>query len=363
MSQTEDIVTATRRYEAWLRRRITLVPSDLALKHKTMRQTGFGFLRATYYRWAQLWPVLCAEAASAPRILCVGDLHIENFGTWRDAEGRLIWGVNDFDEAHHAAYANDLVRLAASAMIAAEEGALDLDGKEACAALLEGYAHGMAEKDARPFVLEESHAVLRDLALGKLRSAKKFWKKIEACKTADPPKAVRKLLKSHLPKGTEHTTFVSRTAGAGALGVPRYAATGDLNDSFVAREAKARAPSAFGWVSGTDVPKTCEEEVVARAIRVLDPFLHVTPDWLVRRLAPHCERIELADIAIARETRDVLVAMGAETANIHRGNRIARGPIRLDLARGKAGWLHANAQIMADAVLADWKAWRKKSRR
>jgi len=32
-------------------------------------------------------------------VLAVGDLHVENFGTWRDAEGRLIWGVNDFDEA------------------------------------------------------------------------------------------------------------------------------------------------------------------------------------------------------------------------------------------------------------------------
>jgi len=32
-------------------------------------------------------------------VLAVGDLHVENFGTWRDAEGRLIWGVNDFDES------------------------------------------------------------------------------------------------------------------------------------------------------------------------------------------------------------------------------------------------------------------------
>ena len=31
--------------------------------------------------------------------LSVGDLHVENFGTWRDSEGRLIWGINDFDEA------------------------------------------------------------------------------------------------------------------------------------------------------------------------------------------------------------------------------------------------------------------------
>ena len=48
-------------------------------------------------------------------LLCVGDLHVENFGVWRDAEGRLVWGVNDFDEACEAAFAGDLVRLLASA--------------------------------------------------------------------------------------------------------------------------------------------------------------------------------------------------------------------------------------------------------
>ena len=44
----------------------------------------------------------------------VGDLHVENFGTWRDVEGRLVWGVNDFDEAYALPYTNDLVRLVAS---------------------------------------------------------------------------------------------------------------------------------------------------------------------------------------------------------------------------------------------------------
>ena len=41
---------------------------------------SFLFLRGTFYRWAQLWPVFCAE-------LSVGDLHVNSFETWRDAEG------------------------------------------------------------------------------------------------------------------------------------------------------------------------------------------------------------------------------------------------------------------------------------
>ena len=51
-------------------------------------------------------------------VLAVGDIHLENFGTWRDADGRLVWGVNDFDEAAEMPYVLDLIRLATSALVA-----------------------------------------------------------------------------------------------------------------------------------------------------------------------------------------------------------------------------------------------------
>ena len=80
-----------------------------------MAQDALSFLCATFYRWAQLFPALCAKLARAPKVLGIGDLHVENYGTWRDAEGRLVWGINDFDEACPLPYTNDLVRLATSA--------------------------------------------------------------------------------------------------------------------------------------------------------------------------------------------------------------------------------------------------------
>src|SRR5690349_18275459 len=131
-----NIQEATARYEAWLGRRTPLVPADLALKHRQMAASPFAFLRATFYRWAELWPAVCPDLARTPVVLAVGDLHIENFGTWRDAEGRLIWGVNDFDEATPAAYANDLVRLAASAKLTED---LEVSLRDACEQLLAGY--------------------------------------------------------------------------------------------------------------------------------------------------------------------------------------------------------------------------------
>src|SRR3984885_16194591 len=92
-----DIVDLTASYEMWMRSCAKVRQSDLRSKHELMRETSFAFFRGTFYRWAQLWPTVCSDLCGAPKVLAVGDLHVNSFGTWRDAEGRLCWGVDDFD--------------------------------------------------------------------------------------------------------------------------------------------------------------------------------------------------------------------------------------------------------------------------
>src|SRR5579871_1748980 len=98
MISIQDSVT---RYEARLRSvlKSDLVESDLQYKHRRMGKDPFLFLRATCWRWAETADSICPDLANAPRVLSVGDAHVENFGIWRDTDGRLVWGVNDFDEA------------------------------------------------------------------------------------------------------------------------------------------------------------------------------------------------------------------------------------------------------------------------
>src|SRR5947209_10300018 len=158
-----NVVKATRQFEAWLARHTRIDQKDLRLKHTNMKADVFMFLRATYYRWAQIWPEVCPDLAKAPNVLAVGDLHIANFGTWRDIEGRLIWGVNDFDEAWPMAYANDLVRLAVSAHLAVEAGHLPLKREDICGAMLDGYQEAMQAKGGA-YVLAENHQWLRRIA-------------------------------------------------------------------------------------------------------------------------------------------------------------------------------------------------------
>src|SRR6202451_727258 len=145
---------ATSDYETWLAKHITLLPADLKRKHQAMAQDLFPFFRATFYRWMQLWPKACADEARAPRVLAVGDLHVENFGTWRDVEGRLVWGINDFDEVYELPYTIDLVRLAASAHIAIRESRLEIAAKDACDAILTGYKRSL-ETGGLPFLLAD----------------------------------------------------------------------------------------------------------------------------------------------------------------------------------------------------------------
>src|SRR5262249_15912601 len=96
-----NATTAATAYEKWLARFFVLNRADLEHKHERMSDSSdpFPYFRGTYYRWAQLWRSACPNETDAPRVLAAGDVHIENFGTWIDANGRLCWGINDFDEA------------------------------------------------------------------------------------------------------------------------------------------------------------------------------------------------------------------------------------------------------------------------
>jgi len=353
-----NIVKATRRFEEWLGRHLTLVKPDLRLKHERMAEAAFPFLRATFYRWIQLWPEVCPDLSMAPRVLAVGDLHVENFGTWRDIEGRLVWGVNDFDEAAMLPYTIDLVRLATSAVLAIEEGHLALKAKEGCAALLDGYRQSLAEH-GRPFVLEEQNQWLREAATGVLRDPVHFWKKMESLPqlTGNIPPGAREALEHLLPeRGLSYRT-VKRVAGLGSLGHIRVVAIADCHGSHIAREAKAMRPSAVYWESSGPAEIVCQV-IMSRAVRCPDPFVRLRGHWLVRRLAPYCTRIELSVLPTNRDELRLLFAMGWETANIHLGSA---KDVRRHLSTLKPNWLLSAARDMAKAVSDDWRVWKKSS--
>jgi len=354
---------ATARYEAWLRQHFALVAPDLRLKHARMREARFSFLRATYYRWAQVWPELCTDLAGAPRVLAVGDLHVENFGTWRDAEGRLAWGVNDFDEAWRLPYTHDLVRLATSVAIAISETRLRIDFPVAAETILEGYSAGLAEGGAA-FVLSEHHGALRDMALQRLRDPERFWEKLDALQTyrGQLPRGAAKALAEVCPESASGERVARRVAGLGSLGRPRFVWLANWQGARIAREVKAAAPSACYFAEGGGGRAPIQyDKIVKGAIRSADPFLACPGRWVVRRLAPDCTRIDLADLPDQRDELRLVRVMGFETANVHLGTAKPR-MLLADLKRRPRSWLRRAALVMADQVERDWSAFRRAAR-
>ncbi len=358
-----DILESTRLYEAWLGDHIPLIPKDLEVKHQAMHAAAFPFLRATFYRWMQLWPETCPELDAAPAVLGVGDLHVENLGTWRDIEGRLVWGINDFDEAADLPYTLDLARLAASAILAAQENALSIAPGAACEAILSGYADAL-EKGGQPFVLAESHPHLRQMAQSELRDPTRLWHKLDLLPSVDDvPAEAAAILQAAIPKPASEWVTVHRTAGLGSLGRQRYTAMAIVHGGKVAREIKRLVVSACLWAKGEDqTGRILYQEIIDRAVRNPDPFTHLQGDWIVRRIAPDCSRIELADMPSTRDETRLLTSMGFETANIHLGSGPAvAAKILTDLRERRQGWLLKASQEMVKATLKDWEVWKSRT--
>ena len=359
-----DIVEATRRYEQWMRRCTPVVPAHLRDKHEQMRGDLFAFLRATFYHWARQWPEVCGDLQRAPRVLSVGDLHVDSFGTWRDVEGRLCWGVDDFDEAYPLPYTNDLVRLAASAKIVIDAEQLAMKFKDACDAILEGYRETLREGGC-PIVLGEREVTLAKLGVDAIEPPEDFWPKLQRLPPVKQPlrNDVLQAIERSLPDARLGYKVSRREAGIGSLGQPRFVVIARWQGGLIAREAKAMVPSACVWLSRrVQRGQSLYERVIDGAVRSRDPFQFIVGNWLIRRLSPDANPIEIADLPKKRDEETLLHAMGGEAANVHLGSGRQIDRVKADLQQRKANWLRAAAKDMAEATRHEWKIYRKHGR-
>jgi hypothetical protein len=140
----------------------------------------------------------------------------------------------------------------------------------------------------------------------------------------------------------------------------RNVALADWKGGPIARECKPLTPSAAAWVVGKRSGKSYYGKILKNSVRSLDPLFLVHGNWLVRRLAPDCSRIELAALSRVRDDEHLLRAMGWETANIHLGTVGAAEKITRDLKRRPRNGLLKGAQLMLAATLKDWERWKEK---
>jgi len=257
-------------------------------------------------------------------------------------------------------YTQDLVRLGTSALLAVGESRLRLSARRGCESILAGYTESLRTGGGAA-VLAERYRWLRDLAVARLKDQRPFWDHLRSLRTVSGrvDERVRRLLAAALPARGLDVRLVHRQAGAGSLGRLRVVALANWRGGMIAREAKPLTASAWLWARKARLAGPRYAELIGRAVRVPDPFLAVQGEWLVRRLAPDCSRIELASLPRGQDESRLLWMMGWETANMHLGSLQQRSSILSDLGRRKSTWLTKAAEHMGEAVTRDWRRWRK----
>ncbi|GAB4048934.1 DUF2252 domain-containing protein [Catellatospora paridis] len=97
---------------------MTAEPAAFRRKFRKMASSAFAFYRGSaalfYADMTGRYADDTFLTAQTSRVWIHGDLHAENFGTYMNAEGVLVFNVNDFDEAYVGPFLWDLRRLCAS---------------------------------------------------------------------------------------------------------------------------------------------------------------------------------------------------------------------------------------------------------
>ena len=149
-------------------------PRAFRRKFRKMAADPFAFYRGSaclfYADVAELEDRWADERTS--RVWIQGDLHAENYGTYMDASGLLVFDVNDFDEAYLGHFTWDLQRMAASLALLGFAKALSDDTIEemirtyACSYLeqVRGFHTGDRDEEFR-LTLENTDGVLREVLL------------------------------------------------------------------------------------------------------------------------------------------------------------------------------------------------------
>jgi uncharacterized protein (DUF2252 family) len=376
-------------------------PERLVLKYARLRSDPFVFLRGTcdlFYARLPLEGVM----RKAPPAWCCGDLHLENFGTYKGDNRQVYFDLNDFDEALLAPLTWDLVRVLASILVARRSLKLgDRAGEvaqELCLAMLDAFATALAlgkaywvERDTAPTPVSDLLASLRERSraqfldtrterVGKQRRIRIDGRKALA---ASQPQhdTVRALIEGiaaaqERPRFFDVIDVARRVAGTGSLGLDRYIVLvrgkGSPDGNYLL-DLKRTAPSAPARYAGSAQPLWADEahrvvEVQQRMQAVpmafLQPLRFEGRSFVLRGLQPSEDRIDLTQRRhpVAR-LRNLATVMGqclawAQLRSSGRGGSASADELIAFAARRR--WrqkLLALAHHMADAVETDWAAF------
>ncbi|MBD3925157.1 DUF2252 domain-containing protein [Nocardioides cavernae] len=306
-------------------------------------------------------------AHGAERIWIHGDLHVENFGTYLNSDGRLVFDINDFDEAYVGRFTWDLQRFAASLALVCWQKALPED---AIRKLIARYArsylsqvnHYVASDTDDDFeirldkaegpvltALVAARAMRRADLLDEMTYLAKGTRRfIEDASTRRLKREERAKVvaafRAYLDTIPESKRFdrklfyelrdvVGKSGfGIGSAGLPAYNVLVEgysqaLDNDVVLSMKQANVPALSRFVDTAEVDAYFEHEghrtaVSQRALQVhTDPLLgHTSVDdvgYVVSEISPYEVDLDWSEINEPDDMRSVVDLLGRATAKIH----------------------------------------------
>lgn len=372
------------------------------IKQRKMKGSAFAYYRGTadhfYGKW--LKPAL---AIKAPSVWLNGDMHLENFGTYRGDNRLTYFDIGDFDDAARGPAVIDLLRFLTGIVVAAPELGVTIAEARSLAGLgLERYRAALA--DGKPRWLERRTArgaigdLLADLErrsqadLLAKRTVVKDGKRrlrfdtgkairLEKAEAAAVTAALARFAKRRAhPDFFEVLDVAQRVAGLGALGRPRYVALIHGNggkDGHALIDLKSQPGSALVKAlgkAGHRQPRFANE--AARVVEIEYHLQAAAPAFLTdiaigkaaftfRELQPDQDKLEATQLAgDASRREEAIGAMGDLIAWAQLRTSGWRGGTTVDDLSDWAwakSWQRDSARpllaLAADAAKAARQAW------
>jgi uncharacterized protein (DUF2252 family) len=301
------------------------------------------------------------------RIWVHGDLHVENFGTYLDSDGRLVFDVNDFDEAYLGSFTWDLRRFAASLALVGWQKALPTEEvRKMIRTYLRGYLsqvdHYCSTTEDQDFALRldntegpirEALQEAREQTRGGLLAGATTIKdggrvlRDDATTRRLPAKERRRVEKAFaayldtIPADKRfdrdlfyrvHDITGKSGFGIGSAGLPAYSVLVEghseaLENDVLLSMKQANTPAMSRFVEIEDVDRYFDHEghrtvVSQRALQAhTDPLLGYTEidgvGYVVAEVSPYEIDLDWGDLVEPDEIKAVVEDLGRATAKIH----------------------------------------------
>jgi len=299
-----------------------------ALKYELMAENPFRFFRGTCHLFYEDLHQRNSLPLS-PTAWVSGDLHLENFGTYKGDNRLVYFDLNDFDEGMLAPAAWEVVRMMTSIFTGCESlGIGNKDTLQLAHLFLQVYATTLDKGKARYLEIETATGIVRsfmekisqrkqkELIRQRTEEGKKGNLRLRIDKIRFFPidKTLRKELKTHIGKWLQGHPLVKgrfqildacfRVAGTGSLGCRRYVfLTRDIDEPkrHALIDMKEALPSSLQpwltttqphWVSQAERVVTIQKKMQNVCPALLGTTLFQGQPYVVKEMQPIADKID-----------------------------------------------------------------------